>query len=143
MIAAGTAITLTVKGSTGEWIPRTVDDVRQGAINSMSAYVTVESVGVTRKSTSIFRELWDYGYDATVRIRTRVAHNSIDDIIGIVRSAFESSTGETPTVTADGFGFPQSGGTGGTNENPSMFGIGLGVFGLAAIAVAIFVWKKS
>jgi hypothetical protein len=142
-IAAGTRVEFDVRGSVGEWLPRTVDDVRQGATNFMSAYVTVESIGLSRTDNAFWREYWDWGYTANVRIRTRYSHASIDDLLKIVADGFQSAAGEIPTVTANGY-TPDQGTSyqpGGTQE-PSSTGQWM-LFGLAAIAVAVFVLKRG
>lgn len=145
MISRGTSIEFTVQGSTGEWIPRTVDDLRSNAIDEMSADFVVNSVGITRTSNSIFREYWDWGYSANVRATTIADHAGIAELIKVVSDAFASASGEPCTVQATGYGagaYP-SGQPGGTTEPRTPWGLGLGVFGLLAIAVAIVVWKKT
>lgn len=146
MIAKGTRIRFDVRGSAGEWLPRTVDDVRQIAINSMSAYVTVESVGLTRTDNALWREYWDWGFTADVSVRTLYDHASIADVVLIVREAFKLASGETPTVTA--IGYPETGAQpggyqpGGTKEPPPNT-LSWMLFGLAAIAVAVYVAKRG
>jgi hypothetical protein len=138
-------IEFTVQGSTGEWIPRTVDDVRSQAIAFMTPYFVVESVGVTRTSNAILREYWDFGYDANVRVRTLRDHSGIVELTKIVADAFTYAAGEPATAQAPAYErAPYPGGQpGGTTEPPSAAFFGLGLFGLAAIAVAIVVWKHS
>lgn len=145
MITRGTMIEFTVQGSTGEWIPRTVDDVRSQAIAFMRPYFSVESVGVTRTSNAFFREYWDFGYDANVRVRTLSDHSGIAELTKIVADAFTYAAGEPATAQAPAYErapFP-GGQPGGTTEPASSSLFGLGLFGLAAIAVAIAVWKNT
>lgn len=140
MIAKGSRLQFEVRGSVGEWLPRTVDDVRQQAINSMSAYVTVESCSLLRTDNAFWREYWDWGYTAQVTVRTRSDHNALEDVTAIVSSAFQTASGEIPTVTPPG----QQGSEcqpGGTCEPSNK--IGFALFGLAAIAVAVFVAKRG
>jgi len=146
MIATGTRIEFDVRGSVGEFLPRTVDDVRQLAINSMSPYVTVESVSLSRTDNAFWREYWDWGYTSVTRVRTVHDHASISDLVLIVRNAFTTASGEIPTVTANGYsesGVQDSEGQPGGTSEPQSSWLGLGIFGLAAIAVAVFVAKRG
>jgi hypothetical protein len=149
VIAKGTEITFTAVGSTGEWIPRTVDDVRQGAITAMSRYVDVTSLGVARDSGGFIgeRSLWDYGYTATGRFKTRVDHGGSAELSHIVRDAFLTSSGEIPTVALKGYDKDQAIGPspGGTDTPNESFKWGLLIIlGLVAVtATGVFVAKRG
>src|SRR5262245_15906409 len=107
MIPAGTRITFDVQGTTGSYWVRTDEGVRADVITELMGFGTVEDVSIKRPGA--LEDPWTWGtglhwpYRATVRIVTKFAHNSIDDVNSIVRGAFWNSAGEPPTVTANGY----------------------------------------
>lgn len=152
MIATGTKITMSVKGETTNtiWNPLgfQTDDLRRGVIDVLSSRMTVNSLGVTAR-TAIFTGYVGWPYTATITVTTRTAYAKAEDVASIVANAFYQTGGALPTVNAQGY--PSTGSYApndpGTTEPPpfdwsKIFG-GLGAFGLAAIAIAIVVWKKT
>jgi hypothetical protein len=152
MIAAGTRLTMSVKGETTNtiWNPLgfQTDDLRSGVLSLLSSSMTVNSLGVTARST-IYTGYLGWPYTATITITTRTAYAKAEDLASIIANAFYQAAGSLPTVNVQGY--PSTGaytpGESATSEPPAFdFGLalgGLGIFGLAAIAVAIVVWKNT
>ena len=143
-IPANRSIDFDIQGSTGEWVPRTVDDVRSEAIRALNYYGTVEALTVTKLSSRLLAPLWDWTYSASLRLRTRYSHADIGDLNAIVAGAFYSASGEPATVTSSSYGQIQ--GPGVSDESPSQLPALLGVSSItivAAVAVAVFVAKRG
>jgi len=143
-IMAGTSVQFEINGSTGEWIPRTEDDVRSMAVRSLSQYGVVTSLTIVRQSSRMLAPFWDWRYRADLRMTTKYGHAKIEDLNAIVRAAFWDATGEPPTVTSPTYGQIQ--GTGVEDESPDptnkLLGFGA-VTIVAAVAVAVFVLKRG
>jgi hypothetical protein len=140
MIPKGTELTFTAIGSTGEWIPRSPDDVRSGVIRALSDWGGVSSVSITVTSgLPIIGSRWDWGYTSVVRLTTRYAHGSIADLEAIVRGAYHAWTGEIPTVSTRGF----------STQDPAVDdtrpGVALPIMltVIGVVGVAVFVWRSA
>jgi hypothetical protein len=104
MITNGTALTFDVAGQTGPYMPRTVSDVRQTAIDNLTPYFDVVSVELKSKGFledpvhGILGVNWPY--QATVSARVQADYADVRDVDSIVAHAFYEGAGELPTVTA-------------------------------------------
>lgn len=99
------ALTLTVSGTTGEWLPRTVAYVRQTVIDNLSHFFDVEDVSM---STDAFLEdpvhyVTTWPYTASVRVTVRSDYNDHRDVAAIVAHAFYEAAGGMPSVTVDDY----------------------------------------
>ena len=111
MLPAGTTLTFDVKGTAGQWIPRTVADVRAGVIDSLTPHAHVYDVSLTRESFLSDPEnlyYWAWPYVAVVTLQSRMTYAHSDDLASIVAHAFYSAAGALPTVTARGYGPQQT-----------------------------------
>ncbi len=143
-INAGTQITFEINGSTGEWIPRTPDDVRSAVIGELSYYGTVESLTIVKESSRLLAPLWDWRYSARLVIRTNFGHASINDLNAVIAAAFWTAAGEPATVTSPQYGQVQGSGIIDNSPDATTALLGVGSFTIiAAVAVAIFVLKRG
>lgn len=152
MIAAGTRLTMSVKGETTNtiWNPLgfQTDDLRRGVMDALASTFTVNSLSVTAR-TSVYTGYLGWPYTCTIVVTTKTGYAKAADPASIVADAFYQVGGALPTVNISGY--PETGSydpsTPGTNE-PDAYGIAdliksLGVFGVIAIAVAVFVIRKT
>lgn len=144
-VSAGQRIRFTVAGSTGEWAPRTTDDVRSQAIAILSQYGVMNTLTITKLSSRLpVVDLWDWRYTADGVLTTKYAHNSIEDVRSILFSAFWNAAGEQPTIALPDYGEIQ--GPGVNDDTGVSVNKLLGVSSftiIAAIAVAVFVLKRG
>lgn len=138
MIAAGTTLTLDVQGSTGQWIPRTVDEVRAIVLDALSLHFEVYDASFTRQTLLADPEnlyYWNWPYVAVVTLQTREAYAESADVGSIVAHAFYTGAGTMPTVTTRGSGpqqLPSSTYTG-LSSTTLLFG----ALALAAVVIAM------
>ena len=103
MIRNGDTHTFTAVGKVGEYLPRTVEMVRQGAIDGLTPFFDVESVNL--KTDTFLNDplhvVTNWGYIATVRATVKADYADIRDVDSIIAHAFYNAGGELPTVTAD------------------------------------------
>lgn len=138
MVNAGSVITFTVRGTTGQYSPRTVAGVRQDAINALTPFFDVTDVTIETQSftSDPFNYISNWPYTATVRLTTRVAYAGIRDIDSVVAHAFYEAAGDLPTVTGNGY---EQGQGQDTTTGISLVTLAvLGIVALIAIAVIKF-----
>jgi len=137
MVPANTTFTLDVKGTAGQWLPRTVAELRASVIDSLTPFMHVYDVSVTRDSFLSDPEnlfYWAWPYVAVVTVQTRVGYADVDDVASIVAHAFYSGGGRVPTVTVRGTGPQQNPDD---VRGPGLFGslTTVAVLGIVLIAV--------
>lgn len=105
MITNGSAITFDVQGSTGGFLPRTVAEVRQSVIDSLTPFFVVTDVALSSSSflSDPLHSLSDWPYSAVVRVTMQSDYADISDVDSVVAHAFYDAAGELPTVTARGY----------------------------------------
>jgi hypothetical protein len=105
MIANGTTITFTVRGTTGDILPRTVANVRNDVIDRLTPFFDVASVDMSTSSilSDPLHSLSDWPYTAKVHVTVRADYGDIRDVDSVIANAFYNAAGNLPTVTADGF----------------------------------------
>lgn len=135
MIAAGTTITFTAKGTTGQWLPRTVAGVRQDVIDGLTPFFDVLTVVFDTKDSIVpFYNVANWGYTATIRATVRADYGDVRDVDSIVAHAFYDAAGDLPTVSAAGYEQAQ-----GEEDQRTGFSLTtalvLGVVAIVAIAV--------
>lgn len=139
MINAGQTLTFDVKGTAGQWIPRTVAELRAQVIDSLTPFLHVYDVSVTRESFLADPEnlyYWAWPYVAVVTVQTRIAYASADDVASIVAHGFYNGGGTLPTVTTRGYGVQQ---LPDVTTGPSLFGSVTGVALLALLAAGLWI----
>jgi hypothetical protein len=99
----GDTLTFTAVGKVGEYLPRTVDSVRQGAIDGLTPFFDVESVNISAPSflNDPFHIVTNWGYTATIRATVQADYGDVRDVDSIVAHAFYDAAGEVPTVTSN------------------------------------------
>lgn len=136
MVRNGQTITFDVQGSTGAYLPRTVNGVRQAAIDALTPFFSVQDVSIASSSflSDPLHSLSLWPYRATVRATVQADYADIRDVDSIVANAFYQAAGELPTVTANGYEASQ--GSADNRGGLSLTGaITLAAVGLVAIAV--------
>jgi len=126
----------TVRGTTGEFFPRSVAYVKSHVIDQLSAFFDVQDV--TLETSSFMQDplgitLLEWPYSAQVRLTTRVDYGDIRDVDSLVAHAFYVGAGALPTVTADNE--EQGQGTDTTTGLSLQTVLVLGVVAFVAIAV--------
>lgn len=102
MIAAGSTLTFTVRGTTEAaqfQLVFTPGMLRAAVVAQLAAIVEPVRVDVTTDDTVITGTL-PWTYRADVQVKTRVAHASAEDVKAIVAGAFFTASGNMPTVTS-------------------------------------------
>jgi len=104
MISAGRTITFAVAGDTGQWVPRTVADVRKDVIDALSPSFDVITLMINRtggfSDDPINLYYWEWPYTAELTARPRSDYGDIRDVDALVAHAFYLAGGQMPTVTA-------------------------------------------
>lgn len=139
MVNAGTSITFTVKGITGNFLPRTVAQVKANAIDDLTPYFDVTDVTLDTSSivSDPLHAISEWPYTAHVRLTTRVAYGDVRDVDAIVAHAFYDATGEMPIVTADGFEAGQgSDASSGLSLTTALIVVAVALVALAVIKVS-------
>lgn len=134
MVPAGTMLTLDVKGTAGQWIPRTVAEVRSQVVNALTPNFHVFDVTLDRPSLLSDPEnlyYWAWPYTGVVTLQTQEPYGSPTDVASIVAHEFYGAGGSVPTVTVQGYG-PQQG-------KDKETGPGLGSVTAIVVAVAVIV----
>lgn len=146
-VNANTAVQFIVQGSTGEWVPRTPDDVRSAAIANLSKYGTVRPLTITKESSRLplsAIDLWDWRYTASGTLTTRYSHASLEDVRKIVAGAFWQAAGEPVTVSFPGYSEIAGEGVRDTSPDVTNKLLSVGAITIiAAVGVAVFVWKRG
>jgi hypothetical protein len=102
MIAAGSSLTFTVRGTTeaSQWqVVFTPGMLRSGVVDVLSRVLDVVRVDVSSDDTIITGTL-PWTYRADVQVRTRAAYAQSNDVAAIVANAFAQAGGNVPTVSA-------------------------------------------
>lgn len=144
-INANTAVQFIVQGSTGEWVPRTPDDVRSNAVAAMSRYGTVLSLTINKEAGRLpisGIDLWDWRYTATGTLRTSYSHASLEDVRSIIAGAFWGAAGEQVTVSFPGYGEIAGAGVSEPSSENKYLTVGA-ITIVAAVGVAVFVLKRG
>lgn len=142
MIPAGKRLTIVVEGTTDAILPLDESDVYAGVMDILSHKFTVNSLSIMPRS-SVYVGILDWPYRAQVVVTTITAYNAANDPASIVANAFYTVAGSLPTVGIEGYTpIPQTS-VDPSKEPSSGWGFGLWTFGIAAIAVAIFVAKRG
>lgn len=104
MIDARETITFDVQGTTGAYLPRSVDSVRQVVIDNLTPFFDVQDVTMQTDAftSDPFHYISNWPYKAVVRVVTRDSYADVRDVDSIVAHAFYEGAGELPTVTARG-----------------------------------------
>lgn len=143
-INAGTRVRLVVQGSTGEWVPRTPDDVKSNVINALSYYGMVQPFTLVKESSRFLAPLWDWRYTAALTLTTTFGHAKIEDIKAIVATAFHGAAGEPAIVAAIDYGDTTTPDVIDNTPDPTTALLGVGSFTvIAAVAVAVLVFKRG
>lgn len=143
MIAAGSTLTLDVKGTAGQWIPRTVAELRAVVIDALTPFLHVYDVSVTRESFLSDPEnlfYWNWPYVAVVTVQTRQDHGKSEDVASIVAHAFYNGAGTLPSVTVRGFGPQQQPDI---TTGPNLLGSLTGIAALAVIGLGLWFFGPS
>ena len=113
MVKAGSVITFTVIGTTGEYLPRAVGSVRAKVIDGLTPFFDVADVSFSTASllADPFHSFINWPYTATVRATVRADYGDIRDVDSIVAHAFYNASGNVPTVTSAGLEPGQVGNT--------------------------------
>lgn len=141
MVPAGTPISFQIAGDTGQWLPRTVADVRKDALDALSPDFDVITLAIVRTASLTDDPLnlyyWEWPYTATLDASPRSDYGDIRDVDQVVAHAFYLGAGQVPTVTAPGYGEPTD--TNPESQPPGVTGLfRLAVVGLIAVAVIMF-----
>jgi hypothetical protein len=143
VVKKGTRLTINVEGQIDAVLPLSEANLRASVQDVLShASFTVNSLSITPRS-SVWVGILDWPYSAEVQITTTIDYASANDPGSIVANAFYQAGGSLPTYTVQGYGGTQKPGV---NPSPSTgpgLGTGLFMFGILAIAVAIFTWKNT
>lgn len=102
MLAHGTTVIFDVQGSTGGYLPIDDTDLRTAIIGNLAAFFEVLSVAIVKGSTlaNIIDFQWlHWNYSATVIVRTRIDYALVDDLRGVIATAFYDAGGAVPSVT--------------------------------------------
>lgn len=106
MLKAGSTVVFDVQGSTGGALPVDDTDLRNAVINNLAAYFEVLNVSITKGSmlTNILDFEWlHWNYAATVTIQTRMDYGDVEDLRGVIATAFYNGGGAVPVVTIRGY----------------------------------------
>lgn len=124
MVSAGSTLTFDVKGTAGQWLPRTAAEVRAQVVDALTLQFHVYNVAMERETFLSDPEnlyYWNWPYTAVVTVQTRVGYGSVDHAAAIVANAFYQGAGTMPTVTARGSGPQQDPDV---EIGPSLFSLG-------------------
>lgn len=142
MIPAGKRLTIIAEGSTDAILPLDETDLNAGVMDILSHKFTVNSLSVMPRS-SVYVGILDWPYRAQVIVTTTIAYNKPEDVSSIIANAFYQVGGSLPAVSIEGYNALPAPSVDPSKEPSSGFGFGVWTFGIAAIAVAIFVWKRG
>lgn len=103
MVPKGTRITFDINGNTSTWWPVSRNGIQSDVTDQLFVNFVVHDVSVENKAIQLGGPsslYWNWDYKAIVSLTTKVDYRDIQDIDGIVGSAFVEAAGAMPIVTA-------------------------------------------